>query len=326
MTLCPYCNSDNPKIITTVVDIFKDTYHLTECLSCNILFISPQPTDEQLEKAYSEDYYGAGSEEKFNDSIIVKAINFFSKQRARRLLSHIKKSDATILDWGCGNGRFLENINKLNTKTDLIGIEINKKTVERSSARLGNKAKIYHTNNPANLLPHSTCDAIACIHVFEHIPNPKNTIACFSSLLREGGVLMLVIPNISSWQAKIFDKNWFHLDIPRHIHFFPPKILIRELEKNGFKLISTRTFDTEQNPYGALQSTLNKILKKRNVLYEALKGNKTYADNYFPFAVFLMKLFWLASLPFFIITDAFASLFKKGATVELIFKKSLINS
>ena len=85
--------------------------------------------------------------------------------------------------------------------------------------------------------------------------------------------------------------------------------------------MSTKYFSFEQNPYGAIQSILNKLCKKREVLYERLKGNYTYAPEYSRTNIIFQKLFFFVSFPIFAFTEIFSSILKVGATVEFTFKK-----
>ncbi len=38
----------------------------------------------------------------------------------------------------------------------------------------------------------------------------------------------------------LFEKNWYALDIPRHLFNYSDKILTNKLKKEGFKIIKTR--------------------------------------------------------------------------------------
>ena len=111
------------------------------------------------------------------------------------------------------------------------------------------------------------------------------------------------------------------MDAPRHLNMFPSEILKKEVEKHGWEIQKERFFSIQFSPFGAQQSILNTMLKKRDVLYEHLKGNLSYTKGYSSFSLALQKVYHWLSFPFFIITDLIASIFKKGATVQLIFKK-----
>jgi hypothetical protein len=128
-------------------------------------------------------------------------------------------------------------------------------------------------------------------------------------------------PNIDSWQSKMFKGKWLHLDPPRHLFFFAPLDFVEMMKKRGFLLESKKFFSPEQNPYGMIQSTLNLFTKKREVLFENLKGNTAYAPEYGKINIIFQKLFFLGAMPFFMVADVFATIAGKSATVEFTFRK-----
>ncbi len=320
MSKCIHCKSENIQFVFNVKDSKNIEYKYHKCNECNTLFISSIPNEEQINESYSNEYYGNLKDEKFSNSVVVKTISFFSKKRAKKL-SKLLPNRAKIMDFGCGNGRFLENLSKMGKNFELHGIEINTKAALRAKSRLNNKAWIHTDSDLYTLFNANSFDAISCIHVFEHITEPVNILHEFAELIKPKGILLIVIPNIHSFQYKIFKSKWFHLDPPRHIHFYPPTLLISELQSRGFKLLSVNTFDIEQNPFGLTQSIFNTILSKRDVLYENLKGNTVPTKMLPKGSIFVMKLFWMLLLPLFVLLDLFVSFLKKGACVEMIFEK-----
>jgi predicted SAM-dependent methyltransferase len=197
-----------------------------------------------------------------------------------------------------------------------------------SSARRA--ARISQINLKQGILEESdfapqTFDAITLFHVFEHLTEPRRMLRTISTILKQEGLLIMSLPNIASWQSRLFKGKWLHLDPPRHLCFFAPADLINILKEHGLELVRQRYFSVEQNPYGMVQSILNILCSKREVLFERLKGNKQYAGEYSPLNIFLQKIFLLFTFPVFILTDLIASSIKKGATMEFTFKKSGIS-
>jgi hypothetical protein len=90
----------------------------------------------------------------------------------------------------------------------------------------------------------------------------------------------------------------------------------------GFTVIKTHHVSMEQNPFGMIQSILNCWQKKRELLFESLKGNKNYIQDYSVFNLFLQKLFFLMAMPVFVVTDYIAAIFGRSATIEFIFRKN----
>lgn len=315
MANCVYCKSDNYKIKYTITDIFQDNYDLVECENCKTSFLNPFPTSVQLERAYSDDYYGEG-DEKFNPRV-EKVVDFFRQQNAKKMASVFGNKGA-ILDVGCGNGSFLVNLSN-HGNFELFGVELPGKSADRAIAT--QKIKIHLGELKSGLYPEHKFDAISFIHVFEHLANPKEILEIVSEIIKPGGLLLIEFPNIDSFQAGFFKQNWFHLDPPRHLNFFKPKPFVAELKKFGFNCIHESYQSTQFSPYGVQQSFLNSIGLKRDLLYEYLKSNKVYTKSSSKFSLFLQKLFYWFTFPIFIMSDILFSIFKKGGTVKFVFKK-----
>jgi hypothetical protein len=120
----------------------------------------------------------------------------------------------------------------------------------------------------------------------------------------------------------LFKGKWLHLDPPRHLLFFKPRDFIAMMKKRNFECSQVRYISMEQNPFGMVQSILNTFFSKREILFERLKGNKDYAPEYGKFSIFIQKVFFVVSFPFFVCSDVLVSMFRKGATVSFLFKKN----
>jgi SAM-dependent methyltransferase len=314
--VCRYCKNPNTTILYSAQDTHDNVWIICKCPTCKAIFLSPEPSPEQLKQAYDAGYYGEG-ENKFGFSVET-FIDYFRKKRAKSLASKLCEN-ARILDVGCGNGRFLFHLSRI-SKFDLNGIELQGGSADRA-------AKIKEINLKIGALTdtdfaENSFDAITLFHVFEHLDKPRETLDIIGKLLKKDGILILSFPNISGWQSKVFKANWYHLDPPRHLVFFDPSDIIEIMKSRGYAIVKKNWFSFEQNPYGWVQSFLNSWCGRREVLYERLKGNKNYASGYGSINIFFQKLFFMFSFSFFVGLDLIESLFGKSATVQLTFKKN----
>lgn len=140
-------------------------------------------------------------------------------------------------------------------------------------------------------------------------------------ILKPGGLLVMSFPNINSCQARWFKGDWLHLDPPRHLFYFKPFDFITLMQSRGFELVNESDLSFEQNPYGLVQSILNKVSPRSKLLFKFLKGNKAYIKDY-PFYEFIFHiLFFMAFMPFALLSDVMVSAIKRSATVQLTFIK-----
>jgi len=314
---CPYCKSSNYIELYSTYDIFDNTYQIVTCEECKSVFLTPNPSDELLAQAYADSYYGGSDDEEKFEGFIEKGLNFFRKQRARKVVDLVRNS-GRVLDIGCGNGQFLELLKSFGD-VEIFGTEMQGSSAQRASKIEGLNLKIGELSGGD--YEKEYFDVVTMFHVFEHLKNPNQYLDIIDDILIKNGHLVVSFPNIDSWQSRFFKGKWLHLDPPRHLFFFSPKVFKELMTKRGYQLIEENYFSIEQNPFGTIQSWLNIFHKKRELLFESLKGNLEYCKNTNPVILKLEKLLFIGLTPLFILIDLLASVFRKGATVEFIFKK-----
>jgi len=310
---CGYCQATKSLRLYPTESIFGDNFHINRCLSCNAVFPAPRPTPKQLETAYDDSYYGQG-QQKFT-AYIETVLDWFREGRARKVNRYVKPP-AKVLDIGCGNGKFLGNLIKRGFEG--YGIELSGRAAER--AKLIPELNLTIGQLRPDTFEENFFDVITMWHVFEHMEEPRNTLDIICKILKPGGYLMMSLPNIDSLQSRIFGGNWLHLDPPRHLFFVGAADLISKMKDFGFVLVKQRHLSLEQNPFGFQQSLLNCVLSKRDVLFEALKNNNTYTKQYSEYSILLQKLFYVATLPLFVLFAVLEASLKRGGTIEMIFR------
>jgi len=314
-SVCVYCRQSDSRFMYSVPDIFGNAWELHTCNMCRCIFLHPFPTVQQLKQAYDTSYYGTG-EKKFK-GVFEHVISYFRKRRAGIVANHSGKK-GNALDIGCGNGDFLYQLGKKG-KYNLHGIEIDGNSAKRASAYSEIQLQVKPLEE--NDYPEGFFDVISMFHVFEHLTSPEQTLNTIQKITKKGGTAVFSFPNIASFQARYFKGNWLHLDPPRHLFYFAPNDFVEIMKGKGFRLIKTYYASFEQNPFGFQQSLLNNWSKKREILFEAMKGNKGYLSDVSPFTLLMHKAFFYLSFPFFLLSDLFAVINKSNATIMLIFEK-----
>ena len=312
---CTFCSENNSRPKYTTEDIFGNSYLLRNCLNCNAIFLTPKPSDELLVKAYDDSYYGEG-DEKFKKGYIEQVLDYFRKKRAKLIKKYTPSGK--VLDVGCGNGKFLSFVKELGDY-EIHGTEMQGGSALRAQKIKGLNLSIGKLHEIDFKLQYF--DAITLFHVFEHLDEPKKTLHIIHDILKKDGILIISFPNIDSFQSRWFRGKWLHLDPPRHLFFFSPKDFKKIMHELAFELLEENHFNIQYNPYGLTQSILNVICKKREVLYEHLKGNKEYVKEYSQVGLWTQQVFFKLSTPLFILFDFAESLLKKSATVEFVFRK-----
>jgi SAM-dependent methyltransferase len=312
--LCVYCLCVNSRQLYETVSTAGDRFVLNKCLFCSCIFLSPNPTKQQLDIAYDDSYYGQ-SESKF-PVWIEKVLDHFRTQRSRTVTRYVK-TPGNVLDIGCGNGRFLKGL--IDKKFCCYGIELPSMSAERASRIQGLNLKLGQLCEDD--FGEHFFDVVTMWHVIEHLSMPRKTLQIIGKILKPGGYLMLSLPNIDSFQSRLFKGSWLHLDPPRHLFFFGALDLTKIMKTFGFEIVTIKYFSLEQNPFGIQQSILNCLLTKREVLFEVLKGNRSYAGEYSDVSILLQKIFYITTFPLFALLSLIESGLKKGGTMEMVFRK-----
>jgi 2-polyprenyl-3-methyl-5-hydroxy-6-metoxy-1,4-benzoquinol methylase len=256
---CPLCHRDDWQVaLYTVWDYISDErFDIKKCRRCGLMVTDPIPGDEVIEKYYSTKY--RGDRHAFTDRMRVAL-------RARMLRRQFAAGfSGRLLDIGCGDGHFAMTMRDRGWKLSIT--EINQRTIAdlRSAGMeaLTPKAAIEQG------FGHSF-DAVTCWHVLEHVIDPEKLVRWVRTVLGEGGCFQVTVPNVSSWQARLAGRHWLHLDVPRHRYHFSSQTLERLLTDAGFEIIHRATFALEYDWFGAIQSALNALCTRPNVLFERM--------------------------------------------------------
>lgn len=261
---CAICgnNADSKPFLQAWVAGFHFQYR--RCKSCGLVFLNPRPGVQEIGQFYDEEYYGGGRQ-KFRDWIETLRL-YFARRRASRM-KRFFPGGGRALDVGCGQGTFLELLRK--EGWEVQGTERSPDSACR--ARLsGLPVSVGEVQR--GQFPDHSLDLVTLWQVIEHLYDPAVLMRRIHPMLRNGGMVAISTPNIESLQARVFREKWFHLDPPRHLYLFSPQTLERLMNREGFRLVALNHLSWEQNPYGWLQSFLNRMGSANGSLYAYLKN------------------------------------------------------
>ncbi|MHB8659146.1 MAG: class I SAM-dependent methyltransferase [Solirubrobacteraceae bacterium] len=194
-------------------------------------------------------------------------LGVFDAQRLR-LLEKALPPPARLLDAGAGRGRFVSTARRAGY--DAFGIEPSARGLA-AARRLG--APVSGQSIETAEFASGSLDAVTLWHVLEHLDDPGAALARIAGWLRPGGPLLVGVPNLDSWQARLGGERWYHLDVPRHRTHFTPAGLGELLSRSGFEPAATHHLLLEHNPFGMWQSLVNRVTDHPSYLYNLLKRN-----------------------------------------------------
>ena len=236
---CIICNSNSIKRILSAKDetVSGEEFEIWECDNCKLRFTQNIPTPFEIGRYYKSDEYISHSDtQKGLINRLYHSVGKRTLQGKRKLI--IKTTglrNGRILDLGCGTGAFL---NVMKSKGwEVLGIEPDGDARKKAET-------LYHITalplDEVYKLPESTFDIITMWHVLEHVHDLHDYLNILHQSLKPGGIIIIAVPNYTSWDAEFYDNYWAAYDVPRHLYHFSPRAMKILLSNHFFQVEEIR--------------------------------------------------------------------------------------
>jgi SAM-dependent methyltransferase len=255
-------------------------FAVSRCELCGLTLTTPPPAPEDIGDYYPAGYYGALSDRRF-PGIVETLQQALYGWRVRRVESVGGMRRGKVLDIGCGRGLLLKEFRRRGWEAQ--GTELSDNSARYAREVLGLPVKTGSLEQIG--FPPAHFDAITLWHVLEHVADPSSLLAEVHRILKPGGVLLVSVPNFGGCEARLFRDKWFHLDVPRHVIHLTRSMLDGVLRANGFTGCSWSGVAPEYDAFSFVQSALNRLGLRHNLLYDLLRGKqaKVIAREHTPF-------------------------------------------
>jgi 2-polyprenyl-3-methyl-5-hydroxy-6-metoxy-1,4-benzoquinol methylase len=217
----------------------RSNYHYFCCSKCKSLQQVPFPTQEELDRLYRMDYTSLDNYQidtaKLHRPIYQKIVDIIKRS------GYTEKSK--IIDFGCGWGGMCEILEK--EKFDYLGVDLSEEEIQSCRDRNLNCMEGGMTDLAAQ---NTQADVIISTFVFEHLVNYEEFFNSAKSILKVGGIMIIVIPTspLVRRLGKIHSFFFPKKDMPQfgetisppwHTVVFSPLGVRNISEKNGFRVI-----------------------------------------------------------------------------------------
>lgn len=229
--ICPGCTSTQNNSYLSVKDHFlsKEKFSLMLCKQCDLLFTHPRPDISLIGNYYkSEDYVSHSSTKKGLVNRIYNLVRSYTLNKKIKLIASLTNGK-NLLDIGAGTGHFLNKAKSAGFQ--VTGLEPDDDA--RKMAATLNNVDLLPIDELSNI-PAASKDIVTMWHVLEHVYNLTADLKSISTLVKENGVLIIAVPNYTSYDAQYYKADWAAYDVPRHLYHFSPKSIIHLVEKFGF--------------------------------------------------------------------------------------------
>lgn len=210
-------------------------YRLARCMNCSMVW-DPFPP-ENLESVYNKSYFindnPKGGYANYFEGMDINRRTFF--ERVKRINKKAINKNR-MLDVGSALGDSLIEARKLGWK-DLYGVELSKFAADESKKR---NLKISIGTLHSAKYPSNYFDAVTLQDVIEHVKDPAGEVREIFRILKPGGLIFIVTPDVDGIWSKLLGQLWYHYKPGEHIMYFSQKSLGNILRDSDFKNIETR--------------------------------------------------------------------------------------
>jgi SAM-dependent methyltransferase len=235
--ICAVCQSDSYRVryaarvpppaalnFSARRDPQKHHARIVECTRCGLVYSNPYFDDTVLMRLYRDARY-----------IDESQLQYMAADYLRLFLTwtHLQRSSAKILEIGCGNGFFLEELRRAGFM-NVVGVEPGTDAVAKAPAGVGDWI-VNDFFRPQDF-PAASFDAVCCFQIFDHLPDPNGFLQGVRSVLRPGGRLVAVNHNIRAWITRMLGERSPMYDI-EHICLFDRRTIRQLFEANGFEVL-----------------------------------------------------------------------------------------
>lgn len=153
----------------------------------------------------------------------------------------------SVLDLGCGNGALCALMYSQNNDIKVVGVDYDKQGIKLATDQYPS-IDFYNygvQDNPSELLnkTQQSFDVVVSTEVIEHLYAPRLLPSYASSVLKDGGLLIITTPYhgyLKNLLLSITDKWDAHIDPlwdGGHIKFWSRRTLTKLLEESGFEVL-----------------------------------------------------------------------------------------
>lgn len=121
----------------------------------------------------------------------------------------------------------------------MYGLDASEVAVAHARKRFGDRVRLGDPETTA--YQDQSFDAVLFSHALEHMHDVPAVLKKIRRILDDRGVLVITVPNASSWEARLFGPWWYPWELPRHLYHFERRTLATLLDRAGFRIVQMRT-------------------------------------------------------------------------------------
>ncbi|MCC8186220.1 MAG: class I SAM-dependent methyltransferase [Bacteroides sp.] len=235
VNVCPVCEGKEFGHVSACTDFFVsgDPYELCSCQRCGFVFTQDFPVAAEIGRYYASAEYVSHSDTRKGliNFLYHQVRKYMLVQKARLVCRTSHLRHGRLLDVGTGTGYFPATMISRGWKVEAI----EKDPDARRFAFQAFGMKVREEEALWQWDPGSF-DVITLWHVLEHIEPLNAWMSRLAELLADEGVLIIAVPNRSSYDAERYGTYWAAYDVPRHLWHFTPATIQALGARHGLTL------------------------------------------------------------------------------------------
>lgn len=257
--------------------IFNYVANYFTCVGCGLVYVD-NISDERLAEFYNAEctYHEKAHFE------ITSPENLQKYRVYRQFLTEAGFVDRPMVDVGCGRGGFLQWLNQNGWQANLIGVDIDLKSLPPIQETNSQPYLVNLKEGKALALPFAdqTQELLSYFHVLEHIRNLDKVFDEADRVLQEGGYLLIEVPDAEHYHDRpVGTAFWF--GIREHVNHFSASSLVKALQRHKFQVlkISHQILPTPEFAYPSLMILAQKAQIGMNVEINVSQNVVNYAEQ-----------------------------------------------
>ena len=227
---CPLCEGGRHRPLFE-----KQGFTFVRCEECRLVFVNPQVK----ESVVLDEYRSAETNDLWLDVLTSERQLALDREKFGEALDLLEpfRGDGRLLDVGCSIGLFLDLARERGWKG--IGLELAPRALAHARERYGLEVLDVPLEE-AGFEPESF-DAVGLLSVLEHTNEPRRILADVARVLRPGGAVYVVVPNVASLACRVLHERARTFDGRNHLVYFSPATLADALGRCGFETVHVTT-------------------------------------------------------------------------------------
>lgn len=230
---CPLCGGTHLKRVMTCTDFYAsgEQFDVLACEDCGFTLTQDVPVEAEIGRYYETPDYISHSDTKEGAMNVIyhQVREYMLGKKARLVMKEAHRKSGRLLDIGTGTGYFASAMDQRGWAVEAI--EKNSQARRFAEEHFG----LYVKNDEAlQEFEPGSFDVITLWHVMEHLEHLNETWERLHEILKDRGVLIVAVPNCSSYDAEKYGEYWAAYDVPRHLWHFTPATMQQLASKHGF--------------------------------------------------------------------------------------------